>query len=87
MRNIHDLTESMMDTIELLKNGKINTDAANAVANLGKVVVEAAKTEVVFLRNIDQSRSEFLQTPELKEAVEAAVKNNVLKIEAKKEEE
>jgi len=62
--NINDLRESLADTIQGLKDKKIDTSTAKAIADLGRVMVEATKTEIMFLKQVGASKSDFLPVVE-----------------------
>ncbi len=59
-QNIGDLRGHLFDAIEQLKSGRMDVKTAQAVAQLGDVVVQSAKVEVDFLKLSGQARSEFL---------------------------
>lgn len=50
MRNINDLRETLLDTIQALKNKTIDVDTAKAIGELSQVVVNSAKVEVDIIR-------------------------------------
>lgn len=50
MKDITDLRETLFETIELVKSGKLDLKQANAIANLGSVIVSTAKAEAQFIK-------------------------------------
>jgi hypothetical protein len=53
-KKIQDLRETLFDTIEGIKNGKIDVEKAKAITNIAQVLVNSAKVEVDFLKNVNQ---------------------------------
>ncbi|HEU5289543.1 MAG TPA: hypothetical protein VFU05_02795 [Cyclobacteriaceae bacterium] len=53
-KKIQDLRETLFDTIEQIKNGKIDVEKAKAITNIAQVIVNSAKAEVDFLKNVSQ---------------------------------
>jgi hypothetical protein len=49
-RTISDLRETLFDTIELLKKGKISVEQAQTIGDLGQVIVNSAKEETNFIK-------------------------------------
>lgn len=73
MKNkISDLRNHLFDTIERLKdpeeNDSMTIEKALAIAEIGKVIVDSAKTEVMAMKalglNPDEVKNEFLQIGE-----------------------
>lgn len=52
MNNIEMLRAKLFETIDNLNSGKINVEQAKAIAEIGGVIVQSAKTEVDFLKVI-----------------------------------
>lgn len=52
-KKIEDLRESLFDTIEAIKSGKIDVEKAKAITNIAQVIVNSAKAEVDFLKNVN----------------------------------
>ena len=52
-KKIQDLRETLFETIELIKTGKIDVDKAKAITNIAQVIVNSAKAEVDFLKNVN----------------------------------
>lgn len=53
-KKIEDLRETLFDTIEGIKAGKIDVEKAKAITNIAQVIVNSAKAEVDFLKNVSQ---------------------------------
>jgi hypothetical protein len=53
-KKISDLRETLFDTIEGIKSGKIDVEKAKAITNIAQVLVNSAKVEVDFLKNVNQ---------------------------------
>jgi hypothetical protein len=53
-KTIQDLRETLFDTIEQVKAGKMDIDKAKAITSIAQVVVNSAKAEVDFLKNVSQ---------------------------------
>lgn len=53
-KKIQDLRETLFDTIEMIKTGKIDVDKAKAITNIAQVIVNSAKAEVDFLKHVSQ---------------------------------
>lgn len=61
---IGDLRNLMFETIERLMDDDdegMDVEKAQAIANVGKVIVDSAKVEVMFMKQIGAGNSEFLQ--------------------------
>lgn len=52
-KKIQDLRETLFDTIEQIKSGKIDVEKAKAITNIAQVIVNSAKAEVDFLKNVN----------------------------------
>ena len=51
MKNsIEDLRNHMFETIELLKNGEIDSKDAKAITNAAQTIINSAKVEVDFIK-------------------------------------
>ena len=62
---IGDLRNLMFETIERLMDDDdegMDVQKAQAIADVGKVIVDSAKVEVMFLKQVGAGNSEFLQT-------------------------
>jgi hypothetical protein len=62
MKNINHLRDSLFETIELLKSGKMEVDKAKAISSLGQVVVNSAKVEVEFIKEMGGKGTGFIET-------------------------
>lgn len=61
MKNkIEDLRNHLFETIEMLKNGEIEIEKARAISEVGKVIVDSAKTEVDFMRITRKRYNDFM---------------------------
>lgn len=65
MSNLSDVRECLMDTMNKLKEGKMDVKQAKGVAELGKVLIESAKAEVEFIKATGSYRSSsgFIDLP------------------------
>lgn len=52
-KKIEDLRETLFDTIEQIKSGKLDVEKAKAITNIAQVIVNSAKAEVDFLKNVN----------------------------------
>jgi hypothetical protein len=59
-RHISELREHLFDAIEKLKAGTIDVKQANAVAQLGDVIVQSAKVEVDYIKLVGETHSGFI---------------------------
>lgn len=80
--NLRDLTNELMETLRKTKEGKINTETANAVGKLGDVIIKAGRLELDFLdksgalsEHQNEPKSLFLETPETKAAIDSSVQS------------
>lgn len=53
-KKIQDLRETLFDTIDLIKAGKMDVEKAKAITDIAQVIVNSAKAEVDFLKNVNQ---------------------------------
>lgn len=53
-KKIEDLRETLFDTIEQIKSGKMDVEKAKAITHIAQVIVNSAKAEVDFLKNVSQ---------------------------------
>lgn len=60
MNNIENLRESLFETIDLLKSGKIDIDKAKAISDIGQVIINSAKVENEFIKNNGGDGSGFI---------------------------
>jgi hypothetical protein len=61
MKNINDLRETLFETIQLIKTGKIDIEKAKAISELGQVIVNSAKAEVDFIKQTGGQGSGFIE--------------------------
>jgi hypothetical protein len=66
MKDINDLRETLFDTIQLVKSGKMKPDEAQVIANLGQVLVNTAKAEVAFIRETSSNGTGFISETQKK---------------------
>lgn len=52
-KNIQDLRALLFDTIEGIQKGTIDVEKARAITEISQVIVNTAKTEVDFLKNVN----------------------------------
>lgn len=52
-KKIQDLRETLFETIELVKNGKIDVEKATAIKDIAQVIINSAKAEVDFLKHVN----------------------------------
>lgn len=66
-KKIEDLRETLFDTIEMVKSGKLDAQKAKAITDIAQVIVNSAKAEVDFLKNVNQQgNTGFIGTKQLK---------------------
>lgn len=53
-KNIADLRETLFDTIDMLKAGKLDVEKAKAITDVAQVIVNSAKAEIDFLKYVNQ---------------------------------
>lgn len=53
-KKIVDLRDTLFDTIEQIKSGKLDVDKAKAITDIAQVIVNSAKAEIDFLKNVNQ---------------------------------
>lgn len=53
-KKIEDLRDTLFETIEMVKSGKMDHDKAKSITELAQVIVNSAKVEVDFLKNVSQ---------------------------------
>lgn len=57
---IQDLRDHLFETIEMLKEGDIDIERAEAITKVAQVIVNSAKVEVDYLNTIGGVGSDFL---------------------------
>ena len=66
-KKIEDLRETLFDTIEQIKSGKMDVEKAKAITHIAQVIVNSAKAEVDFLKNVSQQgNTGFISSSPLK---------------------
>lgn len=58
---ITDLRNHLFETLEALKDGDMEIDRAKAIAEVADVIVQTAKVEVAFLKEVGGIGSDFIQ--------------------------
>ena len=53
---IQDLRHHLFETIEMLKDGDIEIDKAKAISEVARVIINSAKVEVQFLKEMGSNR-------------------------------
>ena len=53
---IQDLRHHLFETIEMLKDGDIEIDKAKAISEVEQVIINSAKVEVQFLKEMGSNR-------------------------------
>lgn len=53
---IQDLRNHLFETIEMLKDGDIEIDKAKAISEVAQVIINSAKVEVQFLKEMGSNR-------------------------------
>jgi hypothetical protein len=62
-KTIEDLRNVLFDTIDAVKNGKMDIDRAKTISDLAQVMVNTAKAEVDYAKVTGQKGSGFLEKP------------------------
>lgn len=60
MKTINDLRETLFDTIEKLKEGKIKTQDAKTIGELCQTIVNSAKAETEFINKYGGDGTGFI---------------------------
>jgi hypothetical protein len=71
-KKIEDLRDTLFDTIDLLKSGKIEVDKAKAIQSIAQTIVNSAKVEVDYLASINATASTGFIQPETKQLKKAS---------------
>ena len=53
---IQDLRHHLFETIEMLKDGDMEIDKAKAISEVAQVIINSAKVEVQFLKEMGSNR-------------------------------
>ena len=59
MNNIDTLRESLFSTMEAVRNGTMSVEQANAVSDIGQVIINSAKVEVDYVKANNGRKSQF----------------------------
>lgn len=59
-KNITDLRETLFETMQALKDGKIDIEKAKAISDIGQVIINSAKVEVDFVKQAGGVGSGFI---------------------------
>lgn len=57
---LKDVRDHLFETMEMVKSGEMEIERAQTVANLAGVLVETAKVEVAFLKQVGGIGSDFI---------------------------
>lgn len=63
MSTINTLRQTLFETLEGIKSGKVSLEQARAINEISKTMVDTAKVEVEFLRVTDEKISNFIRPP------------------------
>ena len=62
---IEDLRNHLFETIEMLKDGDMEIDKAKAISDVAQVIINSAKVEVQFLKEMGSNKhTGFIQLEE-----------------------
>lgn len=76
--NVNDLRAAMFEAMDLLKTGQITVEQARAMSELGKVMIDSAKTEVEYIKINGGGELPFLETDErLPEGVVSVTRHRI----------
>lgn len=53
-KKIEDLRDTLFETIQMVKEGKMDHEKAKSITELAQVIINSAKVEVDFLKNVNQ---------------------------------
>lgn len=57
---IEDLRNHLFETLERLKDGDMEIDRAKAIAEVSSAIIDTAKVEIAFLREVGGTGSDFI---------------------------
>lgn len=60
-RNINHLRESLFDSLDMLKEGKLSIEQAKAISEMSQVIINTAKVEVDYIRANNGGETPFLE--------------------------
>ena len=66
-KKIEDLREALFDTIDQIKAGTMDVEKAKAITSIAQVIVNSAKAEVDFLKNVNATGSTGFIAPKTDE--------------------
>lgn len=58
---IEDLRNHLFEVIEMLKDGDIEMDKAKTISEVAQVIINSAKVEVQFIKEVGNSNSKFFE--------------------------
>lgn len=58
---IEDLRNHLFEVIEMLKDGDIEIDKAKTISEVAQVIINSAKVEVQFIKEVGNSNSKFFE--------------------------
>lgn len=61
-KTIEDLRAELFTAIQQVREGKMDTDRARAINEIGKTIVDSAKVEVMYLETAGEGQSTFIGT-------------------------
>lgn len=67
MRDINYLRESLLNVMDMLAEDKISVDRANAICEIGQVLVNSAKVEVDMMKHTAADGSGFMRNYNIKQ--------------------
>jgi K+-transporting ATPase A subunit len=66
MKNINDLRGTLYEAMQLLKEGKIDVNQAQAISGLGQTIINSAKIELEFIKEVGGTGSGFIEVEQPK---------------------
>ena len=64
MQNINDLRKELFDAIQQVKSGKMKPETAKVISDLGQVLINSAKAEVDYLKQVGGLGTGFIEKGE-----------------------
>lgn len=65
---IVDLRDHLFETLEMLKDGDIEIERAKAISEVSRTIIETAKVEIAFLREVGGTGSDFIPVEPARDA-------------------
>lgn len=65
-KKMQDLRDALFETLEGVKSGKMDVEKAKAITSIAQVLVNSAKVEVDFLKNVNATGNTGFITGDLK---------------------